>query len=73
VQQGERFAILLYLNTPGATHPLAIEYDAGDDSLSTVDLSDGEGYISANGEKFTDVNELQECNLCIKAYTNERL
>jgi C1A family cysteine protease len=73
VQQGERFAILLYLNTPGATHPLAIEYDAGDDSLSTVDLSDGEGYISANGVKFTDVNELQECNLCIKAYTNERL
>jgi C1A family cysteine protease len=72
VEKGERFAILLYLSTPGATHPLAIEYDSGDDSHSTVDLSDGEGYISANGVKFTDVNELQECNLCIKAYTNEK-
>jgi hypothetical protein len=72
VEKGERFAIVLYLSTPGATHPLAIEYDAGDDSLASVDLTDGEGYISVNGTKFTDVDTLQECNLCIKAYTNER-
>jgi C1A family cysteine protease len=72
VEKGERFAIVLYLSTPGATHPLAIEYDAGDDSLAAIDLTDGEGYISVNGNKFTDVDTLQECNLCIKAYTNER-
>ncbi len=72
VEEGERFAIVLYINTPGATHPLAIEYDSGDEALELVDLDDGEGYISFNGVRFTDVNEQQECNLCIKAYANER-
>lgn len=72
VETGERFAVVLYINTPGATHPLAIEYDSGDSALDSVDLEDGEGYISFNGIKFTDVNDQQECNLCIKAYANER-
>ena len=69
VQPGERFAVLLYLKTPGATHPMAIEYDSGDKLLLGVNLDDGEGYISLNGKKFTNVKEKRECNLCIKAFT----
>lgn len=72
IQRGEKFAIVIYLNTPGATHPLAIEYDTGEKAYSTVDLEDGEGYISLNGMKFSNVKEQQQCNLCIKAYVNER-
>lgn len=69
--KGEDYAVLLYLKTPGSTHPFAIEYDSKDTSVSTIDLSDGLGYISSNGMKFENVMEQEECNLCIKAYTND--
>ncbi len=72
VKPGEKFAVLLYLKTPGATHPMAIEYDSGDKLLSGVNLDDGEGYISLNGKKFTNVKEKRECNLCIKAFTEKQ-
>lgn len=71
IEAGERFAIVLYVKTPGATHPLAIEYDSGEKALDTVDLEDGEGYISFNGTSFVDVKTKQNCNLCIKAFTND--
>ena len=72
VTKGEKYAVVLYISTPGATHPLAIEYQSDDDALSVVDLEDGEGYISYNGKKFINVKEKQDCNLCIKAFTNDR-
>ena len=72
VKAGEKYAVVVYLNTPGATHPLAIEYDNGDKYLDNINLEDGEGYISYSGRKFTNIKEKQECNLCIKAYTNNQ-
>lgn len=72
VEAGERYAVVLYIKTPDVDHPLAIEYDTGDKSLHTIDLEDGEGYISYNGTKFINVKEKQDCNLCIKAFTNDR-
>ena len=72
VEAGERYAVVLYVNTPGATHPMAIEYDSGDKFLDKVDLNDGEGYISYNGTQFINVKEKQNCNLCIKAFTNNK-
>lgn len=72
VSIGQRYAIVVYLYTPGATHPLAIEYDSGDKALDNIDLEDGEGYISYSGGKFINVKEKQDCNLCIKAFTNDQ-
>lgn len=72
VEAGERYAVVLYIRTPGSDHPLAIEYDTGDVFLADVDLEDGEGYISYNGGKFINVKDKQDCNLCIKAFTNDR-
>lgn len=42
VKPGERFAVTLKLHTPGAVHPMAIEYDSGD-GRCLVDITDGEG------------------------------
>lgn len=70
VKEGERFAIVVYLKTPDAVHPMAIEYKA-DATTSKVDLSDGEGYISTNGSVWENVEETQKCNLCIKAYAGK--
>ena len=72
VEAGERYAIVLYINTPGSTHPMAIEYNSGDKSMSNVDLGDGEGYISYDGVAFINVKEKQDCNLCIKAFSDNR-
>lgn len=72
VDAGERYAVVVYVYTPGATHPLAIEYDSGDKFLENIDLEDGEGYISFAGNQFINVKEKQNCNICIKAFTNNR-
>ncbi len=70
VKEGERFSIVVYLKTPDAVHPMAIEYKA-DATTAKVDLSDGEGYISTNGSVWENVEDTQECNLCIKAYAGK--
>lgn len=66
---GESYAVMLYVDTPGAVHPLAVEY-AADAATADVDLSDGEGYISINGKNWEHVEDTSSCNLCIKAYTD---
>jgi hypothetical protein len=72
VDAGECYAVVVYVNTPDSTHPMAIEYDTGDSLLNDVELDDGEGYISLNGENFINVKEKRDCNLCIKAFTRNR-
>jgi len=71
LKKGERYAVLVYLKTPGTKHPMAIEYDTGEKILQGVDLDDGEGYISLNGKNFVNVKEKKDCNLCIKAFTRD--
>ncbi|GLB32146.1 hypothetical protein LAD12857_40690 [Lacrimispora amygdalina] len=68
LKKGERFAVIVKITTPDTVHPAAIEYDAGD-GRTFVDLSDGEGYISPDGRVWERVEEKQNCNLCLKAYT----
>ncbi len=67
VNEGERFAVFVKLDTPGAIHPMAIEYDSGD-GRCRIDLTDGEGYLSADGENWERAETEQTCNLCLKAY-----
>ena len=70
VEEGEKFAILLYITTPGSVHPMAVEY-AADDLTEHVDLADGEGYISSNGKKWESAEKDQKCNLCLKVYSDK--
>ena len=72
VKAGNKYAVVVYLKTPGATHPMAIEYDSGSKFLDNIILDDGEGYISYTGSEFINVKDKQECNLCIKAFTNDK-
>lgn len=71
LEVGERYAVVLHITTPNSVHPMAIEYVA-DEMTQSVDLSDGESYISANGRKWSSVDETQECNLCIKAFSKNQ-
>lgn len=65
---GEKFWVVVKLKTPGAVHPVAIEYQTPN-GTSAVDLSDGEGYLSADGKRWVSAEQEQHCNLCLKAYT----
>lgn len=67
VEKGERFAIMIYITTPNAVYPMAIEY-AADELTADVDISDGEGYISIRGSQWNRVEDQAQSNLCIKAY-----
>lgn len=71
LEPGERYAVVVYVNTPESVHPMAVEY-AADEATAKVDLTDGEGYISVNGKHWNDVEDTSACNLCIKAYTKDR-
>lgn len=71
VEPGEKYAIVLHITTPGSERPMAIEY-AADEFTADVDLSDGEGYISLRGNQWENTEESQKCNLCLKAYTDNR-
>lgn len=72
VNKGEKYAVMLYINTPGSKNPMAVEYNAGEDYLESIKLEDGEGYISGNGRDFIAVERENECNLCIKAFSDNR-
>ncbi len=65
----ERFAVVIKITTPGAVHPIAIEYNA-DERSGNFDISDGEGYISLYGENWHSAEQTQQCNVCLKAFTN---
>ena len=68
---GESYAVVLFISTPDAVHPLAIEY-AADEATRDVILDDGEGYVSANGFEWENVKNVENCNICIKAFSNDR-
>ncbi len=71
IKAGEQYAVILHIITPNAVHPLAIEY-AADKATENVILTDGEGYISANGYAWENVKDVIDANLCIKAFSNNR-
>ena len=37
-----------------------------------VVLDDGEGYVSANGFEWENVKNVENCNICLKAFSNDR-
>lgn len=70
IEPGKKFAVVLKIDTPGSNRPLAVEYVEPDSGV-TIDLSDGESYISPNGKKWASAEETKNCNICLKAYTKK--
>ena len=68
VGANERYAIIIYINTEGKDHPIAIEYESDSMESNSVDLSDGESYVSKNGLNWESIEETANGNLCLKAY-----
>lgn len=71
ISKGERFAVIMKIHSPETEEPVAIEYLTGT-RTSNVDIGDGEGYISFNGETWQRAETEENCNVCLKAYGRKR-
>lgn len=69
--QGQKYAIIVRLLTPNSTRPVAVEF-VNDEATATVDISDGEGYVSLKGSTWENTENSYLCNVCLKAYTNKK-
>ena len=69
LEAGKKYAIVVYISTPNSKKPVAIEY-CGDSSTENVIISDGEGYMSAQGDTWFRVENNKQCNLCLKMFTD---
>lgn len=64
-----KYAIIVRINTPNSLRPVAVEY-SHNSQTTNVDISDGEGYVSLKGVTWESTEEIYQCNVCLKAYTN---
>lgn len=69
LDENSKYAIVVFISTSGAERPVAIEYNVNQ-NRGSVYIGDGEGYISLYGEKWSNTEESQNCNVCLKAFTN---
>ena len=70
MEKGKTYAVVVKVHIPDDAYPVATEYPA-DEATAEVDLSDGDGYISHNGARWTGTETDYGCNVCMKLYTNE--
>ena len=66
---GKKFAVIVRINSPGATHPIATEAKGAARWAEGIDLTDGEGYISYDAKNWKRAEEYLEANVCLKAFT----
>lgn len=69
LKKGERFAVIVRITTPNSQRPVAVEY-RHNYQTETVDISDGEGYVSHKGISWESAEENNNCNVCLKVYTD---
>ena len=68
VEAGEKFSVVLEINSPGYGWPLAYEY-AMDNYSEKAKPNPGKSFYSADGENWTSMGERGD--LCIKAFAAE--
>lgn len=69
IPAGQKFAVIVRITTPNTDRPVAVEY-AHDERTRAVDISDGEGYVSLRGITWESAEEKNNCNICLKVYTD---
>lgn len=69
ILSGRKCAAVIYLKTPGASRPMAVEYTTKRMTGSEI-TNDGEGYISKNGLSWDHVEEKVKGDLCLKVYAD---
>lgn len=71
LKQGERFAAAVKITTPGAGHPVAVEYRSGPYTQNII-TEGKEGYLSQNGNFWENTEQKFGSNVCLKIYTIQK-
>lgn len=71
IDEGDKYAIIVKIKTPGSKRPVAIEY-ISNEKTANVKINDGESYLSLRGLDWESLEEEHECNACLKAFTDDR-
>ncbi len=67
-----RFAVIVRVTTPGSQYPVAAEFWRDDiEWLNTVNIADGEGYMSYDGQEWERTEVVLGANTCLKAFTKD--
>ena len=69
---GKDYAVVVEIDTPGSSHPIAMEINADDMRTNPVVLEGKRSYISNYGDIWENTQESSGCNVCLKAFTNNR-
>ena len=65
-----KFAVIVKVTAVTSKYPVAAEYKKDVSWVSSVDLTDGVGYISYDGSNWDDTETLLNANVCLKAFTD---
>ncbi|MDD6660468.1 MAG: lectin like domain-containing protein [Lachnospiraceae bacterium] len=68
LKNGEQFALLVKISTPGVKNPVAVEY-RGDTDTKNVTTDGKYGFISHDGVDWDHTEKKYGSNVCLKAYT----
>jgi len=67
LEEGERFAVIVRIETPGADKPVAVELRK-DSYTANVTLEGRESYLSRKGEVWENTQEKYGTNVCLKVF-----
>lgn len=70
LKAGSKYAVVMKIKTPDSTKPIAVEC-TNDLVDKVVKLNEGEGYYSIDGIKWESAED-SECNICLKAFTDDK-
>ncbi len=71
IKKDKKFSIIVKAHSNNKGRKLVPVETTTKSMKKKVDLKDGEGYISPDGENWQST-EKQKCNVCLKAYTDKR-
>ena len=70
VEEGEAFALVVHITTPGADNPVAVELNK-DRFTADVTTAGKEGYLSKTGVAWENTETKFQTNVCLKVYTED--
>ncbi len=68
IKNNKKYAIIVKMSKKDGNNGNLIPLEIENESITEVDITDGEGYISESGHNWQSA-EKQGCNICLKAYT----